>query len=251
VVTRPRLTARSITFLACAVLMATLFTRLGVWQLHRLATRRARNALIAARLVEPPRPLGAIPRDSAQAQYRRARVSGTYDFARQVVVVNRTHEGSPGVHIVTPLRPDSGVGGDTLVLVDRGWVYAPDGATVDLAGWREPVHVEGTGYVHEFARPRGSSAAVPGHADRLRWLDPAAVARATAVPIVPYYIVLDGRPAETTMHVPARDDAQPTLDDGPHLSYAIQWFAFAAIAVVGAAFAVFPRRPRLDLPPEA
>jgi cytochrome oxidase assembly protein ShyY1 len=26
----------------------------------------------------------------------------------------------------------------------------------------------------------------------------------------------------------------PPLDDGPHLSYAIQWFAFATIAVGGA-----------------
>jgi cytochrome oxidase assembly protein ShyY1 len=28
------------------------------------------------------------------------------------------------------------------------------------------------------------------------------------------------------------------LDDGPHLSYAIQWFAFATIAVVGAGIVV-------------
>jgi cytochrome oxidase assembly protein ShyY1 len=27
----------------------------------------------------------------------------------------------------------------------------------------------------------------------------------------------------------------PTLDNGPHLSYAIQWFSFAAIAITGAA----------------
>jgi cytochrome oxidase assembly protein ShyY1 len=27
--------------------------------------------------------------------------------------------------------------------------------------------------------------------------------------------------------------APPALDDGPHLSYAIQWFSFAAIALVG------------------
>jgi surfeit locus 1 family protein len=27
--------------------------------------------------------------------------------------------------------------------------------------------------------------------------------------------------------------APPALDDGPHLSYAVQWFSFATIAVVG------------------
>jgi surfeit locus 1 family protein len=27
----------------------------------------------------------------------------------------------------------------------------------------------------------------------------------------------------------------PALDEGPHLSYAIQWFSFAAIALIGGA----------------
>jgi cytochrome oxidase assembly protein ShyY1 len=30
----------------------------------------------------------------------------------------------------------------------------------------------------------------------------------------------------------------PALDEGPHLSYAIQWFFFAAVAVVGAGYVV-------------
>jgi cytochrome oxidase assembly protein ShyY1 len=38
--------------------------------------------------------------------------------------------------------------------------------------------------------------------------------------------------------------AAPALDDGPHLSYALQWFAFALIGVVGAGVvAVRARRP--------
>jgi cytochrome oxidase assembly protein ShyY1 len=37
----------------------------------------------------------------------------------------------------------------------------------------------------------------------------------------------------------------PPLDEGPHLSYAIQWFAFAAIALIGAG-AVAIRRERVD-----
>ena len=31
----------------------------------------------------------------------------------------------------------------------------------------------------------------------------------------------------------------PPLDEGPHLSYAIQWFSFAAIALAGTVMAVF------------
>ncbi len=37
----------------------------------------------------------------------------------------------------------------------------------------------------------------------------------------------------------------PPLDDGPHLGYALQWFAFASIAVIG--WAILVRREVLDL----
>ena len=49
-------------------------------------------------------------------------------------MTGRTRSGSPGVHILTPLRiPES----DTALLVNRGWVYSPDARTVDLTRWRE------------------------------------------------------------------------------------------------------------------
>jgi surfeit locus 1 family protein len=34
----------------------------------------------------------------------------------------------------------------------------------------------------------------------------------------------------------------PALDDGPHRSYAVQWFSFAAIALAGAAAVVLRER---------
>ena len=142
--------ARDVVFLVAAVVLSAIFVRLGFWQLSRLSERRARNALVIARLGEPAVALGALPRDSAEAHYRRAHIRGTYDFAHQVVFVNRIRDGAPGVQLVTPVMPDSGVLGDTVVLVDRGWVYAPDGTTVDTAAWREPVHLDGTGYVQQY-----------------------------------------------------------------------------------------------------
>jgi cytochrome oxidase assembly protein ShyY1 len=44
------------------------------------------------------------------------------------------------------------------------------------------------------------------------------------------YILLQGQqPAQAQPETVA----PPGFDDGPHLSYAIQWFSFATIAVVG------------------
>ena len=83
------------------------------------------------------------PCASCSARLRDRRVSprhgdaARYDFANEYALASRTRQGSPGVNIMTPLRI---AGTDTAVLVNRGWVYAPDAMTVDLdplAGARE------------------------------------------------------------------------------------------------------------------
>ena len=45
-----------------------------------------------------------------------------------------------------------------------------------------------------------------------------------------YITVIESDPAEAEVLVPV---APPALDEGPHLSYALQWFAFTVIGVIG------------------
>ncbi|HWZ61243.1 MAG TPA: SURF1 family protein [Gemmatimonadaceae bacterium] len=233
-----RLTPRNIVFLMCAAVMATLFTRLGFWQLSRLAERRARNALVIQRLAQPPVALAALPRDTAVAHLRRVVLDGRYDYAHEMAWTNLSHDGSPGVHLLTPLRR---AGTDTAVLVDRGWVYAPDGMTVDRARWREADTVSGIGRVQEIGRPFAEPATRVGHPDEIRWLSPDSVGRWAGYPVAPFYVALDG---DTSIAKPVRTPA-PALDEGPHLDYAIQWFSFAAIAIFGTIVAVFREPPRV------
>jgi len=249
-----RVSRRNIVFLVASATMAVLCVRLGVWQLHRLAARRAYNGVVASRLAQAPLPLDQIPRDSAIDRYRRVRFAGTYDFGHEVVLVDRMRDGAPGVHLVTPLHPD---GADTAVLVDRGWVYAPDAMSVDEERWREPVRVSGSGYLTAFAAGRGPAAlATPTRLNEARWLDRGAVELRAGYPIASYIIVLDADGSGPASASPTADTSgaragrapvrtpPPALDEGPHLSYAIQWFSFAVIAIVGPVWAVFvgPRR---------
>jgi surfeit locus 1 family protein len=236
-----RLTPRNIAFLACAAVMAALFARLGFWQLDRLAERRARNALVIARLHEPPIALALLPRDTAVAHFRRVVVEGRFDYAHEVGWTNLSRNGSPGVHLLTPLRR---AGTDTAVLVDRGWIYAPDGMTIDRARWREADTVSGIGRVQEIAPAVAEQATRTGHPDEIRWLSPDSVARRAGYPIAPYFIALEGDTSTASMSVPARSPP-PALDEGPHMSYAIQWFSFAAIAIGGTLVAVFRPPTRL------
>ena len=115
-----------ILFAAIALAAAALFVRLGFWQLDRLEQRRARNTLLASRLGAAPAPWS----DTTAIRYRRVTLSGVADYDREIVLVGRSRGGSPGVNLVTPVRRR---GSDTAVLVNRGWVYSPDGTRVDHA----------------------------------------------------------------------------------------------------------------------
>lgn len=219
-----------------AIVTALLFARLGVWQLERLGERRARNEALASRLRTAALPLSELPADSVGAHWRRALVSGSYDFDHQIVLSGRTNDGSPGVQIFTPLHPE---GGGPAVLVNRGWVYSPDAATVDLGKWDEPPHETVSGYVEDFTHGGKGPARLPSRENVWRRLDADELRAAFPFPIAPFYIVaLDTMVKYRTAHElpPANTPVRlelPRMDDGPHLNYAIQWFTFAAVALVG------------------
>jgi len=228
------ITNRTRVFLGVAIIAAVVCIRLGFWQLHRRTERKARNALIISRLDSAAIDVSALPHDTASARFRRARVTGTPDYEHELIFAARSYRGSPGVNFLTPVRIP---GRDTAVIVNRGWVYSPDGATVDESKWRDTSSTF-TGYVEELPSTVGSSyASRPRVIARLSY---SAIAKALPYPVAPVYLVALGdsviapdRLARLTV---------PPLDEGPHLNYAIQWFAFAAIALVGAVVVVRQQR---------
>lgn len=237
------MTRRALSLLLLSVVTAAVCVRLGVWQLSRLQERRARNAATEARLRQAPTTVERLPADTAARHYRRVLVVGTPDYAREFVLANRSRNGSPGVHIVTPVRLP---GRDTAVLVNRGWVYSGNGTDVDLARWREGAALSVDGYVENPSSRPGPARLSGSRAVRAyRWLDPRAVAAEVGYPVTPYYVVWTPPPGETQppLDRPVRVPA-PALDEGTHRSYAIQWFSFALVALVGGA--AFVRAQRAD-----
>ncbi|MDT8435566.1 MAG: SURF1 family protein [Gemmatimonadota bacterium] len=227
-------------------LLAAGFVRLGLWQLDRLADRREANARRAAALALPPLEvdLHRIPPPSgADVFWRRVRVRGAWDPGREIVVRGRSHLGSPGIELLTPLRADS-----SAVLVRRGWLPAADGVAADLAGARIDPRA-GTVVVEGIALPGEPPGPVPSR--RLRFAtgprvvlgaaDLDAAADGLPYPLAPFIIHplpggsdSAGREAGAPVPLPV-----PELTDGPHLLYAMQWFGFAALAL-GAAL-LLPR----------
>ncbi len=238
------LRARVIVFVVIAVALAALFVRLGFWQLERLAWRRALNAEVASHITAPPVPVSQLPRDSAAMRYRRVHLSGVFDYANEIVITQRIRGGSPGVNLLTPLRV---AGTDTAYLINRGWVYSPDGKTVEAAKWREADSAD----VIAFALPassRDTMAAGQTSPKLMRTLDIDVVQTGLPYPVARMQLVQLGDTSPKA-NVPPRL-VPPPPSEGSHKSYAFQWFSFAAIALIGAGlFAWNDRhrnRPRVD-----
>lgn len=221
-------------FIALAVVLAAICVRLGFWQLSRLEQRKARNALITVRLTSAPVDVDALPRDTAEVNFRRVRVAGTPDYAHELIHTARTRRGSPGVNLFTPYRMP---GNDTAILVNRGWVYSPDASRLDLTKWHDRDSVL-VGYVVEL--PATGGAASPDRPNTIARLSYDVVSRALPYPVRPVYVVAVENEAGDTSTAVDRIARlpMPTLDNGNHFSYAVQWFSFATVALVGAAIVV-------------
>jgi surfeit locus 1 family protein len=216
-----------------AISFAAVSVSLGFWQLRRLAERRRANELIVSRRFAPEIPLDSLPSDTATAHFRRARVRGTYDYPNEIVLTLRGRNGSPGVNILTPIRR---AGNDTAVLVNRGWVYSPDGVTVETKQWREGDSVDANGFVEVFPTQGPFDKPNQTRPRSMRRLDRSALAKLFPYPIENYYAVLTD---SARSGGPPRIEPTP-LDEGPHRNYAIQWFSFAAISIGG--LVIFLRR---------
>jgi surfeit locus 1 family protein len=221
--------------MAVLLLLALGFARLGVWQLSRLHQRQAANRVTLAARSAPPvlLPGSALERPETLIGHR-VIARGRYDHDHDIVLRGEALQGVPGVHLVTPLRL---AGGDTALLVDRGFVPAPDAVSVEPERLREPGDIVAQGIVDSLGSRSGKPIV---HAGRTTWarLDLPALRERLPYPVLPVY--LRQVPAPGVPSFPRRLDP-PAIDEGPHLSYAVQWFLFAGLAVAFA-FLIVGRR---------
>lgn len=210
--------------------LALLFIRLGIWQLDRLEQRQAQNSVASERLegevVALDDALELAAGDLSELDYRRVALTGEFDPSEEVLIRSQVEMGSAGFHVITPFILEDG----SAVLVNRGWVplemdtppvpATPQSGVQQLEGW---VSLTQT-------RPPLGAQEPEGELDVLNRVDVERIAEQVPYELAPVYVVATG---EGSQSLPVRVDPPDLTDEGPHLAYAIQWFGFAAVGLIG------------------
>ena len=227
---------------------AAVMIRLGIWQLDRLEQRRAFNERVSAQLAQPELALAgdALNGDLHEMEYRAVSVQGEYIFDDEIALRNQYWKDQWGVHLVTPLRI---AGSQQAVLVDRGWIPGQDYESSDWSKFAEPGLVTVRGVIRDSLDraqlgSRSDPTPAPGAGPLKTWnfVNIPRIGEQVSIPLLPIYI--QQAPEEGRSGLPQRTQPELDLSEGPHMGYALQWFAFAAILVLG--YPVFILRRERD-----
>jgi cytochrome oxidase assembly protein ShyY1 len=219
--------------LLCLALVITM-VNLAFWQIRRLHQREGFNATVRSHSDQAVAPLADVLTPGVEpgsVEWRRVTVTGTYLSSEQVVVENRSQDGEAGRNVVDPMQLADG----SVLIVNRGFVPGTDpvppapAGTVTLVGQLRRTEARSIGQPSDSANVALT---------QIRRIDIPLLTPQLGggAPVLPMYLqLLTSTPPEGKY--PA-NVAQPVLDNGPHLSYTIQWFVFSICVVVGWVLAV-------------
>lgn len=205
----------------------------GVWQVHRFGEKRQANADLRENVRQPGQPVDrvlAVGRPATRAvRYRTVTATGRYDVAGQALVRQRQVQNTPGFLVVTPLRTAAG----PVLVVVRGFLAYTGTATAT-----PPVPPPPAGVVSLTGRVQPGEPGAPP-----RVLPPGQIERIDVGRIAAdigargyggYLELVSSAPADRGLvAMPPPDLSNPAggADEGQHLAYVVQWFAFGLLAL--------------------
>lgn len=224
-----------------ALALVATFIYLGFWQLQRLEAKRERNAIVTQRGAQEPVGIAEALSGGDVPDFLPVRVSGSFDSSDEVLLRGRSLGGAPGFNVLTPLVLDESAGefAGSAVLVERGWVpydhdqvpvleaQPPQGRVTVMGEVRSPQHPPDDAWAFMAARDPAA-----GRLVQTFYVDLQRLAPQVAHTLVPAYVVLRQQTPPSSGDLP-RPLPEISIDEGPHLGYAIQWFGLALVSVVG------------------
>ncbi|HSH11190.1 MAG TPA: SURF1 family protein [Ilumatobacter sp.] len=207
---------------------------LGFWQLGRLDERQAFNAVVDERYDAPPLALDQLltaDTDPADVEWRPVTAAGTYLADHTILIVNRSQGGRAGQNVLVPMRLADG----RILLVNRG--FMPLGTETAPGVPASDIEIVARLRASQERRLGQLSDAADGELTIAQRVDIDRLAAQMPGDVVPMYVdLIESVPAE--VGGAPEPVARPTLGEGNHMSYAVQWFIFAAAVAVGWVLAV-------------
>ena len=222
-------------YLALTILFAAVCSGLGLWQLARRSDALAEMGKVETNYAADPVPLGdALPDLEAFSESQKwmpVVMTGTYLTDDELIVRNRPLQINPGFEVLTPLLLADG----SVFIVNRGWL--PTGQTADAPA---SVPTAPSGVVTVVARLKAGEPLLAGRSatgNQIATINLDDVATRLALPTYTgaYGLMASEDPAPEERPVAV---TRPVKDEGPHLSYAFQWFVFALMGFVGLGWAI-------------
>lgn len=215
------------------VLGMALLVRLGFWQLDRLEQKRTFNAMMSERWRSEPFDLNThtLPADLQDLEYRRVSAEGEFDYEHQILISNQVLQGgTAGFMVVTPLV----LGDNRAVLVSRGWIPADMGDSAQLAQLKEPAGTPILGLARRSQGLPNGGVSTPAATPQAQWyrIDIPAIQGQMPYRLEGGYLEQLPEQGRAYDALPIRSEPM-ALDEGNHLSYAIQWFTFALVLGFG------------------
>jgi surfeit locus 1 family protein len=186
----------------CAVLALGMI-RASIWQWDRHIQKQelitTLRSTLEREVVELRSLLNSPPNWSAQT-WRRVKLSGSFDFDREVIVRrNRGENDHAGFHVITPLKLDSS---EIYVLVDRGFIPLGRHEREYRKRYHRPQHVELYGLVKEASVPKLFAPNDPPASLDKPWVDlwirvnVEAISKQLPYPVLPIYLEVMSNPED-------------------------------------------------------
>ena len=225
---RPRAWSLTLALAACIG-----FVLLGNWQSRRADDKRELALELDQALAAPAVDLPAGPLDARALIHKHVAARGRFLAERTIFLDNKLRRGRAGYEVVTPLRLGESA---WHVLVDRGWVAAgPSRDTLpQVPTPAGEARIDGIA-LERIARALEAGAAPAGKVRQN--LDIESYAAETGLQLEPLVIE---QHSETNDGL-VRDWPRADLGIERNQSYALQWYSFAALAIVLAVVLSFRR----------
>ena len=211
------------TLIALALIVLCIWA--AQWQYHRGVDRHARNTIIEERIAKDPIKLTDIDKNISNNEWQSVTATGSFDQSQQILLRNRYSEGKYGYEVLTLFKSTTG----EKFWVDRGWVQAGETATTAPEVTKVPeteVSIIGR-FRLDSSLPRGSFFALPGTGEGLV----SELNAQSQMDTEKFYLdLLEGSDPSLTPAVTAQ---LPSLSDGPHMAYALQWLFFGGLVIYG------------------